>query len=90
MGEYPRGVDDFARRNLPLAHLWPEIINLERFGYPERLNCAAALLDSAVAEGYGERSCLRCVDIDWSYAETQAQVNRIASAFTGAWGRWPV
>ena len=79
MSEQLPTADNFARRNLPPENLWPDIINLDRFGYPERLNCVAALLDSAVAEGHGERLCLRSEDIGWSYAETQAQVNRIAN-----------
>ena len=45
--------DDFARRGLPPAELWPVIDHdaLARLNYPKRVNAAVDLLDRAVAEG---------------------------------------
>jgi len=49
-------VDTFARDHLPPKDQWPELIfELPQLKYPERLNCAAELLDKAVADGHGER-----------------------------------
>ena len=45
--------DTFAADNLPPRELWPDLINLDKLGYPERLNCAVELLDTAVADGFG-------------------------------------
>lgn len=73
-------VDTFARDNLPPADQWPEFI-FEGPGlqFPERLNCAAELLDRRVAMGEGGRTCLVAADgRRWTYAELQAEANRIA------------
>ena len=45
-------VDTFARDNLPPKEQWPELLfELPEFQYPDRLNCAAELLDKAVEGG---------------------------------------
>jgi 2-aminobenzoate-CoA ligase len=42
-------VDTFCRENLPHESDWPELrFDLPELDYPGRLNCAVALLDSAV------------------------------------------
>lgn len=75
--------DTFARDNLPADSSWPEFIfELPELDYSARLNCAAELLDGAVAAGKGDRPAI------WStvdgqpqaltYRELQAQVNRTA------------
>ncbi|MEA2554235.1 MAG: 2-aminobenzoate-CoA ligase, partial [Fimbriimonadaceae bacterium] len=33
--------DTFAADNLPPRELWPTLINLDKLGYPEQLNCAS-------------------------------------------------
>jgi 2-aminobenzoate-CoA ligase len=46
--------DTFARDNLPPRGQWPELVfELPELHYPERLNCAAELLDGMVAAGHG-------------------------------------
>ena len=53
-------VDSFARDNLPPRELQPEFLfELPELRFPERLNCAAELLDRHVAEGRGGRPCIR-------------------------------
>ena len=43
-------VDTFCRDSLPPADQWPELLfELPELHYPDRLNCAAALLDDVVA-----------------------------------------
>jgi len=71
-------LDTFARDNLPLRDQWPDLINLDRLGYPERLNCAAELLDRAVAEGDGDRRFLVTPGETWTYRELAGRANRIA------------
>jgi 2-aminobenzoate-CoA ligase len=70
-------VDTFARDNLPPRAQWPELL-IEPLGYPERLNCAVALLDDAVAAGHAERAAVRSPDVVLTYRELQSQVDRIA------------
>ncbi|MEX0143568.1 Benzoate--CoA ligase [compost metagenome] len=71
--------DDFARTHLPPRALWPQLcLDLPELQYPARLNCVAALLDAAVANGGGERTAILADGQRWSYAELAQQVDRIA------------
>ena len=77
---YTAHVDTFASDNLPPRAQWPELIyELPELQFPERLNCAVELLDRWVAQGQGDRLCLQGEGVRWSYAELQAQANRIAN-----------
>ena len=73
-------VDTFARDHLPPRDAWPELIyERPELQYPDRLNCAAALLDDAVARGWGERVAIVEPDgAHWTYAELTARVNQYA------------
>lgn len=76
-------VDTFANDHLPPRDQWPELIfELPELQFPERLNCASELLDRWVASGQGARLCIQghdlAGDVRWTYAELQAQANRIA------------
>ena len=55
----PAPVDPFARDNLPPREGGPELL-FERpeLQYPDRLNCATALLDEALARGWGGRTAI--------------------------------
>jgi 2-aminobenzoate-CoA ligase len=72
--------DTFARDNLPPREAWPEFIfELPELRYPDRLNCATALLDDALARGWGGRTAIRAPGgLVWTYAELDAIANRIA------------
>jgi len=72
-------IDSFARDNLPPVAQWPEFL-FERpeLQFAPRLNCAAELLDRAVARGWGERNCVLGDGVHWTYAQLLAQANRIA------------
>ncbi len=80
--------DDFARRGLPPADLWPVIDHeaLARLGYPKRLNAAVELLDRAVAQGLGARPCLRSPRVTWTYAKLLENANRIAGVLVNEMG----
>ena len=72
--------DTFARDHLPPPELWPDFLIPEGsvFDYPERLNCAAALLDEQVAAGYGDRPLIHTAERPWTYADVLAKANRVA------------
>ena len=71
--------DTFARDRLPPPEQWPDLLfELPALQFPERLNCASELLDAWVARGLGDRSCLIGARHRWTYAQLQAEANRIA------------
>src|SRR3954447_10414950 len=73
-------VDTFCRDHLPPAEQWPELtFDLPELQYPDRLNCATALLDDVAARLGGDRPCLHQPGVPtWSYAELVTAANRIA------------
>ncbi|MCF8176616.1 MAG: AMP-binding protein [Burkholderiaceae bacterium] len=77
---YSAHIDSFTRDNLPPVAEQPEFLfELPELKFPERLNCAVPLLDQHVAEGRGERVCIQAPGLRWTYADLQAQANRIAN-----------
>jgi 2-aminobenzoate-CoA ligase len=83
-------VDSFARDNLPPREQWPEFLfELPELKYPERMNCAAVLVDEMVAKGHGERIAIRAPDGECSYRQLQAQANRIANVLVKDMGLVP-
>src|SRR5260370_9596459 len=53
-------IDTFCRDHLPPAEQWPDLrFDLGGLSYPERLNCAEALLDAVVARFRADPPCLR-------------------------------
>jgi 2-aminobenzoate-CoA ligase len=84
-------VDTFARDHLPPPDQLPEFLfDLPELQFPDRLNCASELLDRWVQQGQGGRACLQGGDgTRWSYAELQAQANRIANVLVRELGVVP-
>src|SRR5690242_16609326 len=79
--------DTFARDRLPPPDQWPELLfKLPTLHFPDKLNCAAALLDARVAAGEGQRLAIQGEGVRWSYAQLQAQVNRIANELVSGMG----
>jgi 2-aminobenzoate-CoA ligase len=77
-------VDTFCRDNLPAAELWPELLlDHPDVQYPQRLNCAAELLD-VVAPRQGEQApCLLAPGGEsWSYGDLLRTSNRVAHLLT--------
>ena len=74
-------VDTFCADRLPPVALRPVrcFTAIPELDYPVRLNCAAALLDGAIAAGHGDRIALRTPDTTWSYRELRAAAHRIAN-----------
>ncbi|WP_167471306.1 AMP-binding protein [Nocardia arthritidis] len=72
-------IDTFCRDNLPPESQWPRFrFELPELKYPERLNCATALLDDVVAVWGADRRCLLTPTSEWTYGELLAHANRIA------------
>ncbi|WP_018564465.1 AMP-binding protein [Streptomyces sp. PsTaAH-124] len=74
--------DTFARDHLPPPDQWPRLrFELPELRYPDRLNCAAELLDPAGAPG--TRPVFRTpAGAVWTYADLRAHVDRIARVLT--------
>lgn len=83
-------IDTFARDHLPPPHLQPEyIFELPELRFPEQLNCATELLDRHLAEGRGDRVCIRAPGLTWTYADLQDKANRIANVLVSDMGVVP-
>jgi 2-aminobenzoate-CoA ligase len=84
-------VDTFCRDHLPPAEQWPELtFDLPELQYPDRLNCATALLDEVAARLGGDRPCLHQPGRPtWSYGDLLAAANRIASVLVDDLGIVP-
>jgi 2-aminobenzoate-CoA ligase len=83
-------VDTFARDNLPPRRDWPELrFDLPELRHPERMNCAAELLDGALARGWRDRVAIRAADGQCTYGELLAQANRIARVLVEDMGLQP-
>ena len=83
-------VDTFARDGLPPESEQPDFVfALPELEYPGRLNCVSELLDRWIERGMGDRPCFISPTVTWSYAETAAQVNRIANVLTHELGMVP-
>ncbi|MFF3333539.1 AMP-binding protein [Streptomyces sp. NPDC002888] len=80
-------VDTFARDHLPPPEQWPELrFDLPELRYPERLNCAAELLDHHTDP---DRVAFRTAATTWTYGELRAHVDRLAHLLTGDLGIVP-
>ncbi|RDI64079.1 AMP-binding protein [Nocardia pseudobrasiliensis] len=82
--------DTFCRDHLPPENQWPEFVfDLPELRYPDRLNCATALLDAAVATHGRDRACLHTPDETWSYGDLLDRANQIAHVLTDDYGLAP-
>lgn len=77
-------IDTFARDHLPPPEQWPELLfDLPELRYPDRLNCAAELLDGTIRRFGAGRTAVRSGEGEsWSYGELRDRVDRIAHALT--------
>ena len=73
-------LDTFARDHLPPRDEWPEFLfSLPALQYPDRLNCAAELIDAGVARGFGDRPAIVAGQRRLTYAQLLEEANRIAN-----------
>ena len=83
-------VDTFALDNLPPREQWPEFrFDLPELQYPERMNCAAILVDDMVKAGHGDRIAIRAPGLEWTYLDLRAQANRLANFLVREMGLKP-
>jgi 2-aminobenzoate-CoA ligase len=84
-------VDTLSRDLLPPPELWPEMDygGLPELAYPDRMNCAADLLDARVAAGDGDRIAFRFAGGTWTYRELFETANRIAHVLVDDLGLVP-
>ena len=79
-------IDTFCRDHLPPADQWPELeFTLPELSYPDRLNCADALLNGTIARLGPDRPCLLPQDPTeptWSYGDLAATASQIAAVLT--------
>ncbi|WP_327168966.1 AMP-binding protein [Streptomyces subrutilus] len=73
-------VDTFARDHLPPADSWPELLfELPELAYPDRLNCAAELLDATIARLGPDRPAVRGGSGEaWTYGALRERVDAVA------------
>ena len=91
---YTAHVDTFVSDNLPPQSLWPKLVfDLPELQYPQRLNCAAELLDRTVATGGGERTAIHTLIDDkvfsCTYRALLHRANQIAHVLCDDMGLRP-
>src|SRR2546430_5928740 len=83
-------LDSFCRDRLPPPDQWPEFrFDLPELNYPERLTCAAELLDATAARDGADRPCLMSATEAWTYGETVRRTNQLAQVLTEDFGLRP-
>src|SRR5690242_1486564 len=83
-------LDTFCRDRLPPPDQWPEFrFGLPELNYPERLNCAAELLDATAASVGRGRPCLSSPDGTWTYGQTIRYTNQLAQVLIEDFGLQP-
>jgi len=83
-------LDTFCRDRLPPQDQWPEFrFDLPELNYPERLNCAAELLDVTAVRQGADRPCLLSPRESWTYGETVRRVDQLAQVLTEDFGLRP-
>ncbi len=83
--------DTFARDHLPPADSWPHLVfELPELVYPDRLNCAAELLDTTIARFGPDRPAFRSGSGEvWTYGGLRERVDRLARVLTADLGVVP-
>jgi non-ribosomal peptide synthetase component F len=82
--------DRFVHDRLPPRDQWPDLrYDRPELQIPDAANLVATLLGGAHARGWGERPLLRSPTRTLSYAQAEAEVNRIARVLTGELGLVP-
>ncbi len=83
-------IDTFCRDHLPPAEQWPDLrFDLGGLSYPDRLNCAEALLDATIATFGPDRPCLRTTTETWTYGDLLRHANQAARVLVEDFGLVP-
>ena len=78
--------DSFAKDNLPPQSQWPDFINIDKLGYPDKLNFAVELVDRAIEKGWGDKPCILSETTHWTYKDLFEKVNQIANVLVNTMG----
>ncbi len=90
MSAYSAHIDTFARDNLPPRDQWPDLIfTIPEVQYPDRLNCIVELLDTKIDQGHGDHPAIFSAGGVLTYAQMQAQVDKVAHVLTHDMGLIP-
>ena len=82
--------DTFCRDHLPAADDWPDLrFDLPELAYPDRLNCAAELLETTISAHGADRPCLLSAGESWSYGDLLRVSSQIAQVLTEDLGLVP-
>jgi 2-aminobenzoate-CoA ligase len=80
-------VDTFCRDSLPPAEAWPRLLfDLPELAYPDRLNCAQALLDETIDRFGADRRCLVSPTEVWTYGELLTRASAVAQVLVEDFG----
>ncbi len=83
-------IDTFARDHLPPVDQQPEFLfELPELQFPAQLNCATELLDTPIAQGRGDRVCIRAPGLAWTWRDLQDRADRIAQVLVQDMGVVP-
>jgi 2-aminobenzoate-CoA ligase len=83
-------VDTFCRDRLPPVDQWPELrFDLAELAYPDKLNCAVALLDDVIERHGPDRRCLVTPTGQWTYGDLLRRANQVARVLTEDLGLRP-
>ena len=82
--------DSFVHDHLPPPEQWPELrFDLPELQLPAQVNAVQALFERAIKAGHADRALFRSDERTLSYAQAQAEVNRMANVFTVELGLVP-
>jgi 2-aminobenzoate-CoA ligase len=83
-------VDTYVRDRLPPVEAQPQFLfDLPDLQYPEALNAGVALIDEAVARGWGDRIAVVGDEGDWTYGDLLDAANRYARVLRYDFGLVP-
>ncbi|MDO9434917.1 AMP-binding protein [Hydrogenophaga sp.] len=76
-------VDHFVHDHLPPPEQWPELrYDRPELQIPAQVNAVQTLFERAILAGHADRPVLRSDERTLTYAQAQAEVNRIANVLT--------
>jgi 2-aminobenzoate-CoA ligase len=83
--------DRFIYTMMPPRETWPVFdYSAEPLcRYPDYLNAAGVLIDTAITEGFGDKAAIHFEDDSWRYAQLRDRVDRIAHVLVEDFGLVP-
>lgn len=83
-------IDAFTREHLPAAADWPDFrFDLPQLSYPDRLNCAAELLDANIENRLGDKTAIYSAARNISWSDLRRDASQIAHVLVADMGLVP-